>query len=74
MINQSISSDLTPSNKYSRKPINYSIIEEVKEKINRLSLPRNYSVLPILIYVSGVSESILDADYFYSVIDFSDFL
>lgn len=60
--------------KFSRKPLDSTVIDAVKEKIARVSLPRGVRVLPILIHVNGVSESIKDSDYFYAVIDFCELL
>lgn len=60
--------------KFSRKPLGSSVIDAVKEKIARISLPRGIRVLPILIHVNGVSESIKESDYFYAVIDFCELL
>jgi len=60
--------------KFSRNEINANVIDEVKEKISRLSLPRNTAVLPILIHVNEVSKKITETHYFYEIIDFSDLL
>jgi len=60
--------------KFSRNPVNTNVIEDMREKINRLALPRGLAVLPILIHVNGVAESVTAKDYFYSVIDFGDLL
>jgi len=60
--------------KFSKNLIKLAVVESVKEKIRRLNLPRNYSVLPVLVHVNGIADSILEEDYFYSITDFSDFL
>ncbi len=64
-------------NKTSRQKgcqIDFLIMDEVSEKINRISLPRQMTVLPVLIHVNGVAEAVIDADYFYAIIDFGEFL
>ena len=60
--------------KFSRNPIDTSVIDQVKQKINAILVPRNMVVLPILVHVNGVTESLLDQRYFHSIIDFSDLL
>lgn len=60
--------------KFSQNQIGESIIKEVQEKINRLSIPRGYSCIPILIHVNGVTDSVTDKAYFYKIIDFSELL
>ncbi len=50
------------------------VINDVKDKIQRLSIPRGFSCVPVLIHVNGVQEKVLDADYFLECIDFSEFL
>jgi len=60
--------------KFSRNPIKKQVIEEVKNKIERISLPRGTAVLPVLIHVNGVSDPVSDADYFHAIIDFGELL
>ncbi len=60
--------------KFSRNRITRSVIDEVKEKISRISIPRGTAIFPILIHVNGVSDTIHDEDYFHSIIDFSNLL
>ena len=60
--------------KFSRNTINSNVINEVKNKIKKLSLPRGMATLPVLIHVNGVSEQVTDKDYFYKIIDFSDLI
>ena len=58
--------------KFSKYPIPYGVINEVQEKINRLSRPKYSSCRPVLIHVNGVDQSVLDEQYFFHVINFSD--
>ena len=45
--------------RFSRNTIGEQIIEEMKEKISRLSLPRGFSCWPVFIHVNGVSDSVV---------------
>jgi len=60
--------------KFSQNPIGVEIVSEVKQKISRLSIPHGFSVLPVLIHVCGVSNAVIDQDYFLEIIDFSTLL
>jgi len=60
--------------KFSRNPVNTKVIGDIKTKINRLIQPRGSSFLPVLIHVNGVTESVIEEDYFYEIIDFCEFL
>lgn len=54
--------------------IGVSVIEEVEEKIKRLLFPKGFSCRPVLIHVNGVSEEVLEQDFFSNIIDMSQFL
>ncbi len=60
--------------KFSKNSIKYEVIDQVREKINRISLPRNVAVLPVLIHVNGTSRSLIDAGYFHRIINFGELL
>jgi hypothetical protein len=60
--------------KFSRHPVKIDVITEVKEKTNRLKMPRHISRRPVLIHVNGVSEDVLESQYFSNVIDFGQML
>lgn len=60
--------------KFSKKEIDFSVVQEVKDKISKLTLPKGYACLPVLIYVNGVNEAIEAAGYFFRMIDFSNLL
>jgi len=60
--------------KFSKHAIKMSVISEVQEKIKRLAIPRGYACLPVLIHVNGVTENVVDANYFLECIDFSQFI
>lgn len=60
--------------KFSQNLIGIPVIAQVQEKIKRLTKPKNFVCLPVLIHINGVEESITEMNYFFEVIDFSDFL
>ena len=57
-----------------RRKIDANIIQEVKEKINRLNFPKGISTRPVLIYQGELAPSILAANFFSHVIRFEDLL
>jgi len=60
--------------KFSKNKIDSAVIAEVQTKINALTFPKGFSCRPILIHVNGVTDDVVDSDYFASIIDFSDYL
>lgn len=56
--------------KVTRANISSSVIDEVKEKIRKLKVPKGVTCIPVLIYFGELSESIKDQGYFYQCIDF----
>ncbi len=60
--------------KFNLQPITKSIIEEVKQKMWNLSLPRNLSIRPVLIHVNGVDASVYEGDFFSAIINFKKLL
>ena len=60
--------------KFSAQEIPKSIIDEVKQKIKSLALPKNMSIRPVLIHVNGVDDYVRDSDFFSSIIDFQELL
>ncbi|MBI2343687.1 MAG: ATP-binding protein [Deltaproteobacteria bacterium] len=60
--------------KFFRQPVPKGIVRQVEDKIGRLHIPRGFSVRPVLIHVNGVEESVVESDFFSSIIDFSTLL
>lgn len=60
--------------KFSRNPIGLEVVKEVQEKINRLSVPKNVAVKPVLIHASEVSDKLVDSRFFIKIINLCDFL
>ena len=60
--------------KFHREPIGMDIIKEMRKKIEALSLPRGYSLRPVLIHVNGVKEEVVEQEFFSNILDFSQLL
>jgi len=60
--------------KFSRDPVGVGVIAEVEEKIRRLAKPKNTVCIPVLIYVNGVSDSLIERDYFRFLINMQEIL
>jgi len=60
--------------KFSTNEVGSDVIDNVKEKIARLNLPRGFTCLPVLIVVSGVKKSVLEKNYFVKIIDMKGLL
>lgn len=57
-----------------KKKIETQVIQEVQEKINKLKIPKHFSVRPVLIYEGEVAKSLKMDDYFSACISFGDLL
>lgn len=60
--------------KLAYKGIRSNVIDEVKEKIKRLSLPKNISVKPVLIHVGDVYDEVFTSQYFSKIINATQLL
>lgn len=60
--------------KFSQAEIKGDVIQEMKDKLNRMVIPARFSCWPVLVHVNGVSDSVSDSGYFSEIIDFSQFL
>lgn len=60
--------------KFNRRELGSEIIEEVQEKIDKLTKPKGYAAIPVLLHIGGVSESTYEKNYFYKIIDMHDLL
>ena len=60
--------------KFSHNPIDVSVVTDMKEKLSRLALPRGFSCLPVLIHINGISQHVVNEQYFFKTIDFSTLL
>ncbi len=60
--------------KFLEQPIPFSIVNQVKDKVNRLAVPRGFSQRFVLIHVNGVAERVEHDPLFSSIIDFGQLL
>jgi uncharacterized protein len=60
--------------KFSRHPIQLTIIKEVQQKIANLDSRGGMSIRPILIHVNGIDEGVCEEGYFSEIIDFGQIL
>lgn len=60
--------------KFAKGEIGVEIVDELKEKIKRLERPKGFSCRPVLFHVNGVSDSVIESEYFSQIIDFGQFL
>lgn len=60
--------------KFKKREINSEIINEMQNKISALKVPRGFASVPVLFHLSGVSDSVATATYFYRIIDIVEFL
>jgi uncharacterized protein len=60
--------------KFAQRELKQDILEEMKDKLDRLVLPRRFSCWPVLIHVNGVHESVEDSGYFTEIINFGELL
>lgn len=60
--------------KFSTREIKTDVIDDMKEKLARLSVPRGFALCPVLIHVNGVSDALMDTRYFTEIIDFEQLL
>lgn len=57
--------------KFSKSSIGCSVIDEINKKISALKRPKGFSIRPVLIHVNGVSDEVVDQQFFSHIIDFS---
>jgi AAA+ ATPase superfamily predicted ATPase len=60
--------------KFSKEPVGISVVNDVRQKMERIAKPKSFSIRPVLIQVNGVTEAVSESDFFSHIIDFSQFL
>jgi hypothetical protein len=60
--------------KFSKKAVPPGVVFEVKEKIEKISLPRHMSYQPVLIHAGAIADSIAEEGHFAAVIDIADLM
>lgn len=59
--------------KFNRTRVGSEIIDEMKEKIRRLIVPKGMAIIPVLFHLGEVSEKVFEDHYFYRIIDINGF-
>jgi len=60
--------------KFEKQPVDKTVIDEVQEKIRRLKIPKGFSIRPFLVHVNGVSDGVIESEFFSDLINFGQFL
>jgi len=60
--------------KFAKEELGIELIKELKEKIDKLERPKGFSCRPVLIHVNGVTDAVVESEFFSHIIDFSQFL
>jgi hypothetical protein len=60
--------------KFSKNKIGAEVIAETKMKIEKIKTPKKYSFRPVLIHVNGVTDALIEEDYFSSIVCMDQFL
>ncbi len=50
------------------------VIKEVQKKIDSIKYPKGFSCRSVLIHVNGVTQDVIDSDYFSEIIDMAKIL
>lgn len=58
--------------KMRRKELGLEVIEELKEKIESLDLPKGFGISPVVFHLGPLSDALLSSRYFYRMIDIAD--
>jgi uncharacterized protein len=56
--------------KFSNNVVSSSIIDEVRQKMTKLTKPKGFSLRPVLIHANRISDDVVDSDFFANIIDF----
>ncbi|MBW2702527.1 MAG: ATP-binding protein [Deltaproteobacteria bacterium] len=60
--------------KYSATPVGKKVIHDVQRKIERLNVPADISIEPVLISARGASRTVIAEDYFSHILTLDDLL
>lgn len=60
--------------KFKRTELGNEIIEQMRNKINALKVPRGFACIPVLLHLGGVTSSVAIDEYFYRIINIAEFL
>lgn len=59
--------------KFSLHEVGSGVISEVQSKVQNFVRPKNYTIIPVLVHICGVSDSVVNEDYF-RIVDFGSML
>ena len=59
--------------KFSTSEVKSAVIEDMEKKIESLSIPKGFSIRPVLIHVNGVSQTVMESELFNNIVNFSQF-
>ena len=60
--------------KFSQHPISLSVIDQIQQKMDRLNAPQSFSIRPVLVHVNGVTNDLIESDFFSHIINFGQLL
>ncbi|MFO1258822.1 MAG: ATP-binding protein [Gammaproteobacteria bacterium] len=60
--------------KFSKDKIGLSVIDSIRSKMNAIKYPKGISCRPVLIHVNGVTDDLLESDFFSAIIDMGEAL
>ena len=60
--------------KFQKRYLGMDVVEEVKKKMQSLTIPRNMSIVPVLFCMADVNEQVYMSRFFYRIIDLCDLL
>jgi AAA+ ATPase superfamily predicted ATPase len=55
--------------KFHKTAVDSTVIQEVQKKIDMMKYPKGFSCRAVLIHVNGVTQDVIDSDYFSEIID-----
>ncbi len=58
--------------KMRRRELGTEVIDEMKAKIDSLSIPKGFGISPVLFHLGPVSDDLLSSRYFYRIIDIAE--
>lgn len=55
--------------KFTTERVDTGVVADMEQKLQRLRVPRGFSVRPILVHANGVSDAVLEREYFARIVD-----
>jgi uncharacterized protein len=60
--------------KFSRNTIDKKVISQVRQKMEKLKIPKNFTIRPVLIYEGVLHREVQESGFFDKIIEFSELL